>query len=99
MISSDEAKRLHESATRGLSLSAEEQAALTACYRREDEAEATLLRTHEASETVESLRARVDMAFAQLAISVQRIQETSGENERIRREIADLRHQLADSVR
>ena len=48
---------------------------------------------------MESLRARVDMAFAQLAISVQRIQETSGENERIRREIADLRHQLADSVR
>jgi len=99
MISGDEVKRLHDRTTRGMNLSAEEQVALAAWYRREDEVEASLLRTHEASETVASLRTRVDMAFAQLAISVQRIQETSGENERIRREIADLRHQLADSAR
>lgn len=99
MIPDDEVKSLHDRATRGMNLSAEEQAALVAWYRREDEVEASLLHTHEASETVASLRSRVDLAFAQLAISVQHIQETSGENDRIRREIADLRHQLADSAR
>lgn len=98
MISEGEAKTLHDRATRGLHLSDEEQALLAAWYLHEDEAETRLLRTDDAPARLATLHAQVGAALAQLATSVQRIQETAAENERIRGEIAELRHQLAGTA-
>lgn len=98
MISEHDAKVLHDKATRGMVLTDEEQAALSDWYNREDEAEAKLLETADSLDTVASLHAQVNAAIAQLAISAQRIQETAADNERIRREIIELRHQLAGAA-
>lgn len=99
MISDSEAKALHDRATRSMQhLSEQEQASLAAWYHHEDAAETRLLRIGDAPAPRATLHAQIDAALAQLATSVQRIQEAAAENERIRGEITELRHQLADSV-
>lgn len=98
MNSKIDAKILHDKATRGIALTEEEQTVLTAWYAREDEAEARIIHVQGGKESLASLQAQVNAALAQLAISVQRIQETASENERIRREIAELRSQLVDTA-
>lgn len=98
MTSDHDAKMLHDRATRGMVLTDEEKAALVDWYNREDEAEAKLLDTEGSDDTLALLHAQVNAAIAQLAVSTQRIQETAADNERIRREIAELRHQLANAA-
>jgi len=95
MSGDNSAQGLHDKATRGESLSAEEQAVLDQWYARQDEAEGRLLGGTAAQENVAALRAGVDAALAQLATATQQVQALTAENEVIRREVAALRRQLA----
>lgn len=95
MISDNLAKQLHDRATRGETLSAEEQTQLENWYAREDNAENRALGSAVADKTLTTLQAQVDAALAQLMTVVKRIQEVASENESLRREIAALRRQLA----
>lgn len=95
MISDNLAKQLHDRATRGESLSAEEQTQLENWYAREDSAESKALGLTATEKTLATLQTQIDTALAQLMTVVQRIQEVASENESLRREIAALRRQLA----
>lgn len=85
---------LHDRATRGEQLTADEQAALDAWYAQEDQAESHLLLARTPLETATQLRAQVAAAAAQLEAVSQHIRAVLAENEQVRREIALLQHQL-----
>lgn len=95
MVSDKLAKQLHDRATRGESLSVEEEMRLENWYAREDNAESRALGLTATTETLTTLQSQVDAAQAQLMTVVKRIQEVASENESLRREIATLRRQLA----
>jgi hypothetical protein len=88
------AKQLHDKATRGLALSAEEQAQLEAWYTEQDQQEHAILRPTGASQQLVTLHTHVETALAQLLTVTQRIQELTVHNETLRREIAVLQRQL-----
>jgi len=95
MVSDDLAKQLHDRATRGELLSAEEQAQLENWYALQDSAESHALGMTAAEETAATLRSQVDAALVQLITVTKRVQEIAAENEALRREIIALRRQLA----
>ncbi len=95
MISDNLAKQLHDKATRGELLSAEEQAQLENWYALQDNAENKALGLMDPEKKLEALQAQVDATLAQLMTVAKRIQEIASENESLRREIATLRRQLA----
>ncbi len=95
MISDDFAKQLHDRASRGELLSAEEQAQLEEWYALQDNAETKALGLVAAERALATLQAQIDAALAQLMTVTKRIQEIASENEALRREIATLRQQLA----
>ena len=98
MISDELGKQLHDRATRGETLTAEEQARLESWYAVQDSAEMKELGLAEKEETASTLKAQVDAALAQLAAVTQRIQELAAENDALRREIAALRRQVPSLV-
>jgi peptidoglycan hydrolase CwlO-like protein len=95
MVSDKLGKQLHDLATRGKALSAEEQVQLEAWYAAQDRAEMDELGLAAATEIEASLQAQVDSALAQLGAATKRIQEIAQENRGLRHEIAVLRRQLA----
>ena len=88
------AKQLHDKATRGLALSAEEQAQLEAWYTEQDQQERAVLGPMGSSPRLATLHTQVETALAQLLTVTQRIQELTVHNETLRREIAVLQRQL-----
>jgi len=88
------AKQLHDKATRGLALSAEEQAHLEAWYTEQDQREHAILGPRGSSQRLVTLHTQVETALAQLLTVTQRIQELTVYNETLRREIAVLERQL-----
>jgi hypothetical protein len=90
----DRLQQLHDKATRGMTLSAEEQAQLAAWYAEQDQRESTLLEPPGSSQHRAALHAQVESALAQLPTVTQRIQELTAHNETVRREIAILQRQL-----
>jgi hypothetical protein len=88
------AQQLHDKATRGLALSAEEQAQLEAWYAAQDQQERAVLGPIGASQRLATLHTQVETALAQLLTVTQRIQELTVHNETLRREIAVLQRQL-----
>ena len=94
LVSDDLVKQLHDRATRGGTLSAEEQRQLESWYASQDTAESKALGLATGEKTLATLQAQVDAALAQLMTVAKRIQEIASENETLRREIATLRHQL-----
>ena len=88
------AKQLHDKATRGLALSAEEQAHLEAWYTEQDQQERAVLGPTGSSQRLATLHTQVETALAQLLTVTQRIQELTVYNETLRREIAVLERQL-----
>jgi hypothetical protein len=83
-------KQLHDQATRGLALTAEEQARLEAWYAQLDQEETSALAGTPRLETLTSLHAQVESVTVRLLPLTQRIQATAAENDRLRREIVTL---------
>ena len=94
MSTDDLAQQLHDKATRGMALSAEEQTRLEAWYAKQDQEESTLLDTTRAPQQLATLHTHIETALAQLHTVTQRIQALSAQNEAVRREIAVLQGQL-----
>jgi hypothetical protein len=88
------AQQLHDKATRGLVLSAEEQARLEAWYAEQDQQERAVLGPTGSSQRLAVLHTQVETVLAQLLTVTQRIQELTVDNETLRREIAVLQRQL-----
>ena len=88
-------KQLHDKATRGLPLSAREQAQLDAWYAGQDKEEDALLGPSNSSPQHATLQTQVETALTQLLTVTQRIQELTAQNDAVRREIAVLQRQLA----
>lgn len=97
MSTEELAKQLHDKATRGIVLSAAEQAQLEAWYAQQDQEERTMLERTTPPQTLVALQAQVETVVAQLLTVTQRIQELVAQNEALRREIATLQHQLAQT--
>ncbi|HTU89899.1 MAG TPA: hypothetical protein VMF69_07375 [Gemmataceae bacterium] len=95
MISDDLGKQLHDRATRGKPLSAEERELLAEWYRRLDEEEARLFAKADTTPTQSATRTEVDNLLTQLALSAQHMLTVAAENEKLRQEIEDLHRQLA----
>jgi hypothetical protein len=94
-MSRDElAQQLHDKATRGLTLSVEEQAHLAAWYAGQDQHEHTVLGSTRSSQRLATLQTHVETALAQLLTTTQRIQALTAQNETLRQEIAVLQRQL-----
>ena len=87
-------RTLHDRATRGVPLSGEEQAELTAWYAVQDAAESALLGTDSAPVDLRNLQAQIDTAISQLLATSRQIQELSSQNTALRAEIADLQERL-----
>ena len=95
MVSDDLTKQLHDRATRGELLSAEEQSSLNDWYTLQDRVESDALGLTKDEKALTTLQAQVEAALTQLTIVTQRIQEIASENQALRRDIAHLRQQLA----
>lgn len=93
-MNTDAMLELHDRATRGGVLSADERAQLQQWYAEQDRAEAEMLARAPAPQTAR-LRAEVVDAFAQLVAVSQQLQSQNAENESLRREIAALELRLA----
>jgi hypothetical protein len=98
MIANHLAQQLHDKATRGVALSAEEQAQLEQWYARQDQAEEATLSKAPLPQANASLQTQVDGAVAQLLTVTQRIQTLAAENDALRREVVALRQQLTEKL-
>jgi len=97
MVSDELGKQLHDRATRGETLSAQERASLEAWYAAQDRAEMDALDLT-TPENVAILQAQVDSVLEQLETAAKRIQELAQENDRLRGEIAVLHRRLAQQA-
>lgn len=98
MISDDLGKVLHDRATRGLTLSIEEQAQLQRWYDEQDAQEAAMYAAVPEVTGVVRLQAQIDMTLTQLMNMTRRIQDVMLENKALRQEIEGLRRQLIASI-
>jgi hypothetical protein len=88
-------QQLHDRATRGESLSAEERAQLDAWYARLDAEEGAVLAGAVPPGSITALQAQIATALAQLGTVTQHIQAVTAENAAVRQEITALRRLLA----
>ena len=88
-------QRLHDRATRGEALSAEEQEQLRRWYEGHDREEAARLSAAPAPDRLAELRSRVQEATAQVVAQARRIEALTAENGALRQEIASLQRQLS----
>lgn len=88
-------QQLHDKATRGASLTAEEQSQLQTWYAQQDVSETEALVGASAGEDVSRLRAQVEAALSQLGAVTRQIQEIAAGNETLRNEVAVLRRRAA----
>lgn len=86
---------LHDRATRGEQLTADERAQLEAWYLRQDRDENELLHPTVPAGSTVHLHEQVTAAAAQLEAISQQIRATLAENEQVRHEIAQLQQQLS----
>ena len=94
MAPDDIAKQLHDKATRGVSLTAEEQVCLEAWYARLDEEESRQLAAGAAPSDLAALRQQVQGTLAEIIAVSQKIQALNKENEDLRKEILALQQSL-----
>ena len=95
MNANDVGERLHDQATRGVELTAEEQAQLNEWYAQRDRSEAAVLSRPTSVQPLDALHAQVDRVVVQLGDVTQRIQTLSAENDAVRKETAELQRRLA----
>ena len=89
---------LHDKATRGEVLTAEEETELAAWHARLDQEEDTLQTSFSRSSLAADMRqAEIEKALTHLQTTAQQVREQLNENEALRREIAALTQQLAQT--
>lgn len=98
MVSDTLGKQLHNRATRGESLSEEEQAQLDAWYDKQDRKETMVLRRDTPAENQGSLQADIDSVLYRIGHTAKQIQDISQQNEVLREEIMRFRRQLAQQA-
>ena len=96
MNPNDVGERLHDRATRGVELTAEEQAQLSEWYAQRERVEAAVFSRPTSAQCHDVLHAQVDRVMVQLGGVTQRIQTLSAENDAVRKEIAGLQRRLAN---
>lgn len=87
-------QQLHDRASRGLTLSAEEQAQLALWYTACDRAEAGALAPDRSPPALAELRTQLNSAVNQVVAVTQRVQELTKANDTLRLEIDSLQTQL-----
>jgi hypothetical protein len=87
-------RQLHDKATRGAKLSADETLQVERWYAQQDRAEIEALSRKSPAETTEDLQAQIDLALSRLTVVSQRIQTITTANETLRREIANMQTHL-----
>jgi hypothetical protein len=97
MNSNELGQQLHDKATRGASLTPQEQNSLDAWYAQEDATEKESLHSGGNGENVGAIREQVDAALEQLGVAIRRVQEIAAANESLRQEVSALQHRLAQS--
>ena len=96
MIADELGQQLHDKATRGGALTAQEQAQLDEWYRQRDAAESQSMARANTEGTVAALRGQVAEALAQMQAVAADIQNLAGANEALRREVAALQERVAE---
>ncbi len=92
------AAQLHDKATRGIPLSADEQTEVDAWYAEQDRAEGQLLGQTNTSKPLVDLHIQLEQALTQLLKTAQQIQELTAQNDALRREIAKLQHYVVQPL-
>ena len=95
MSVNDGARALHDKATRGAPLSAEEQIQLDQWYAAQDHAKQVILSSGTVSSAVPELQTQVTAVLERCVTLAQRIQKLSHDNDALRRDLAQLRQQVA----
>jgi hypothetical protein len=98
MVSDAIGRELHDRATRGVPLSAQDQAQLEEWYARQDRGEADRLAGAAPPGDLVKLRQDVDGALARLQGVTHRVQALAGENEALMQELATLQRQLKQNA-
>ena len=89
-------KKLHDMATRGKNLSPREQKLLQAWYDDQDRAESELLGSGTEAETL--LQEQIDSVLIRIGDTNEDIRKIINENNRLKRENAELRQQLSQKM-
>jgi hypothetical protein len=95
MIADEMGKKLHDRATRGEALTAEEQELLRRWYAYHDQEEMAQLSAAPAPSRLAELQSGVQQATAQVVAQAQHIEALTAENARLRQEIASLQRLLS----
>jgi septal ring factor EnvC (AmiA/AmiB activator) len=98
MISDERGMQLHDRATVGEPLTADEQVQLEDWYAQKDAEEAAMLGLRDQPDQREQLRAQIQVGLAQIQAVTQSIRQVSEENEGLRQEIAILQQRLSQSA-
>lgn len=98
MIPDEVGQRLHDRATRGATLTAEEQEQLRRWYAHHDQEEMRQLNAAPAPSQLTDLPSHVRQATARVVVQAQRIEALTAENTQLRQEIASLQRRLSANV-
>ena len=94
MIPDEIGQSLHDRATRGQTLTTEEQDQLRRWYADHDQEQMAQLSAAPVPSQLAELQARVQQATAQVVVQAQRIETLTAENAHLRQEIASLQRLL-----
>jgi hypothetical protein len=95
MVTDQLGQQLHDRATRGQPLSADERSQLSEWYVQKEGEEAEMLGAARPAHDLSALRAQVNAAVAKLNHVSLRLQAVEAENDGLRREIAALQQKLS----
>jgi hypothetical protein len=95
MIPDELGQKLHDRATRGETLTVEEQELLRRWYAQHDQEEMAQLSAAPAPSPLADLQSRVQQATAQVVVQAQHIEALTAENAQLRQEIASLQRLLS----
>ncbi len=95
MIADKALQELHLRSARGEPLTADERARLEAWYAEMDRGEAEMLKQFKPADDLDGMRAQSSAILEEVVKVAQNVQAVSAENEKLRREIADLEQRLA----
>jgi hypothetical protein len=87
-------KQLHDRATRGHTLTADEQAQLDAWYAAQDVDEAAMLSVATMPDDLRDLQSGVEHVIARILSTSRQIQELTAQNTCLRDEVVDLQQRL-----